>query len=38
MLDTSARSKIMYKTPEEANEIIENMASSDYEVSRDRTI
>ena len=37
MLDASARGKIKLKTPEEAMELIENMAASDQAILRDRT-
>jgi len=37
LLDASAGGKIKLKTPEEANELIENMSSSDHAILRDRT-
>ena len=36
-MDASARGKIKLKTPEEAEELIENMAASDHAILRDRT-
>jgi len=36
LLDASARGKIKLKTPEEAMELIENMASSDHAILRDQ--
>ncbi|KAL5191424.1 hypothetical protein HKD37_04G010704 [Glycine soja] len=36
LLDASARGKIKLKTPEEAMELIENMAASDHAILRDR--
>jgi len=36
-LDASARVKIKLKTPEEAIELIENMAASDHAILHDRT-
>ena len=38
MLNASTRRKIMYKTPDEAKEIIENNTSNDYEVLHDRIL
>ena len=37
LLDASAGGKIKLKTPEEAMELIENMAASDHAILRDRT-
>ncbi|KAL5179200.1 hypothetical protein HKD37_01G000555 [Glycine soja] len=37
LLDASTRGKIKLKTPEEAIELIENMAASDHAILRDRT-
>jgi len=37
LLDASARGKIKLKTPEEAMELIENMAASDQAILHDRT-
>jgi len=37
LLDASAGGKIKLKTPEEAMELIENMAASDHTILRDRT-
>ena len=37
LLDASAGGKIKVKTPEEAMELIENMAGSDHAILRDRT-
>ncbi|XP_025979682.1 uncharacterized protein [Glycine max] len=37
LLDASAGGKVKLKTPEEAMELIENMAASDHAILRDRT-
>ena len=37
LLDASAGGKIKLKTPEEAMELIENMAAGDHTILRDRT-
>jgi len=37
LLDASAEGKIKLKTPEEAMELIENMAASDHAILHDRT-